>query len=119
MKRIILAVLFSAVFVMPAFAAHSVALSCTVSTSTGVTGYNFYRGPSAGTESSTPLNASPVSACAYTDNAVTVGQTYFYVVKAFCPTCSPSLSVASNEVSGTIPFDAQPSPPTGVTLTAQ
>lgn len=106
-------------FTLPAFAAHSVLLSCTASTSTGVTGYNFYRGATSGGESNTPLNASPTATCSYTDTSVIATQTYFYVAKAFCPTCNPSLSIASNEVSGTIPADPQPNPPTSVTLVAQ
>jgi hypothetical protein len=96
--------------------AHSIALSCTASPSTGVTGYNFYRGTASGAESSTPLNAAPMTACAYTDTTAAASTTYFYVSKAFCNTCSPSLSAASNEASGTTQVDPQPLPPTGLTV---
>lgn len=90
---------------------HSVTLSCTASTSSGVTGYNFYRGSASGAESTTPLNASPVSTCGYVDTNVLALTQYFYNAKAFCPTCSPNTSVASNEINITVPGDPQPAPP--------
>lgn len=90
---------------------HQVNLTCTASTSTDVTGYNFYRGTTAGGESTTPLNPSPVASCAYTDTNVVGLGLYFYTAKAYAPTASPNLSIASNEVSVTVPGDPQPSPP--------
>jgi hypothetical protein len=98
---------------------HQVTLSCTASTSSGVTGYNFYRGTTAGGEAAAPLNSSPVTACGYADTNVTALTQYFYVAKAYCPTCSPNLSVSSNEVNVTVPGDPQPLPPTMNTPTAQ
>jgi fibronectin type 3 domain-containing protein len=97
--------------------AHSVSLTCTASTSTGVTGYNFYRGTSPGGESSTALNSTPVSTCSYTDTTVAAATTYYYVAKAYCPTCSPTLSAASNEATANVPADAQPNPPANLTVT--
>lgn len=94
---------------------HSVTLSCTPSTSTGVTGYNFYRGLVSGQESTTPLNTVPTASCGYVDSTVSALTTYFYTAKAVCPSCSPTLSVASNEVSAVIQGD-QPLPPTGLTV---
>lgn len=91
--------------------AHSVILSCTASTSSGVTGYFFYRGATTGGESTTPLNATPTALCGYTDTSVNPLTQYFYNAKAFCPTCSPNTSVASNEVNVTVPGDPQPLPP--------
>jgi hypothetical protein len=95
---------------------HSIALSCTASPSAGVTGYNFYRGTAPGAQGSTPLNASLVATCAYTDTTPAAATTYYYTVKAYCNTCSPNLSVASNEASGTTLGDPQPLPPTGLTV---
>jgi hypothetical protein len=97
---------------------HSVTLTWTASITSTVTGYNVYRGTTAGSESATPLNASPVQS-PYVDNTVAPLTTYFYVVKAFCPTCSPSLSIASNEPQANVPGDPQPAPPTGVTTASQ
>jgi hypothetical protein len=74
-----------------------VLLQWVASPTTGVT-YNVYRGTSAGGESTTPLNTSPVSATSYTDINVTSGQTYFYIVEAVD---SGGNSTASNEVQVT------------------
>lgn len=98
---------------------HHADLSWNASVSSGVTGYNVYRGSIAGGESGTPVNSALITGTTFSDTGVLATQTYFYVVKAFCPTCSPNLSGPSNEVSATVPADPQPAPPTGVTLTAQ
>ncbi len=47
-----------------------------------VTGYNVYRGTTPGGESSTPINATPVTATTYRDTTVTPGVTYYYTVVA-------------------------------------
>ncbi len=67
-----------------------------------VTGYNVYRGTTAGGESTTPINSTPLSAGAttFTDSTALAGNTYFYVVKAIN---GPAASPASNEVSATMP----------------
>jgi hypothetical protein len=99
----------------PSVTGHTVTLSCTASTSAGVTGYNFYQGATKGAESSTPLNSTPASTCSWIDGTVIGTNTYWYVAKAYCPTCNPQLSVASNEVGPeVIPPDAAPAPPTGL-----
>ena len=60
-------------------ASHSVALSWMASTSSGVTGYNVYRGTVLGSYSK--MNGSPVAQASYTD-ATVQGGTYYYVVTA-------------------------------------
>jgi hypothetical protein len=66
-----------------------------------VTGYNVYRGTTAGGESTTPINRSPLAATAtsFADTTGVVGNTYFYVVKAIG---GPAISPASNEASATL-----------------
>jgi hypothetical protein len=61
---------------------HDVILSWTASTTAGVVGYDVYRGTTAGGESATPLNSSPITGTTYTDGTVQAGQTYYYVVTA-------------------------------------
>lgn len=85
----------------------------------GTQSYNIYSGPTAGSESSTPI-ATSISNTTYQDLAVSPGQTKFYVAKTFCSTsAAPGTSVASNEVSGTTPQNVDPAPgaPTGLTAT--
>jgi hypothetical protein len=81
-------------------------------------GYNLYRGTTSGSESSTPLNASPVAVgctslgtCTYTDTTVGVG-TYFYTCKAIL---NGALSAPSNEASTAI----SPAPPGTLVATPQ
>jgi hypothetical protein len=95
-------------FAAPGHAQHSVTLTCTASTSTGVTGYYFYRGAAPGQESSTPLNATAVSTCSYVDTTVSAGAHYFYTAEAYCPTCTPTNSGPSNEISVEIPGGSHP-----------
>jgi predicted phage tail protein len=71
-----------------------------------ITGYNVYRGTTPGGEGATPF-ATGVTTTGYTDNAVSNGTTYHYVVKAV-NVVGPS--TASNEASAT------PSAPTGATV---
>ena len=61
---------------------HSVALAWAASVSSGVTGYNVYRGTTAGTY--TKINSAQVASTSYTDGTVQSGQniTYYYVVTA-------------------------------------
>jgi hypothetical protein len=79
---------------------HSVALSWTPSTTTGVSGYNIYRATTSGGYGTTPVNSSPVTGANYTDTTVVSGQTYFYVATAVD---SGEQSVDSNEVQAMIP----------------
>ncbi|HVB59514.1 MAG TPA: choice-of-anchor D domain-containing protein [Candidatus Acidoferrales bacterium] len=57
---------------------HSVVLTWAASTSSGVTGYNIYRGSSSSGPYS--LTSSSASGTTFTDTAVQSGQTYYYVV---------------------------------------
>ena len=59
---------------------HSATLNWTASVSSGVTGYNVYRGTVLGTY--TQINPSLVNADTYTDTQVNGGTTYYYVVTA-------------------------------------
>jgi fibronectin type 3 domain-containing protein len=80
---------------------HDVILSWTASGSSGVVGYNIYRGTASGKESTTPLNSSPVTGTTYTDSNVTAGQTYYYMITAV--SSSGTQSADSGEVSVTVP----------------
>lgn len=96
--------------------AHSTTLSWTqgAPATCGVTptiAYNVFRGTAPGAESSTPLNATPVSTTNYVDATVVMGTTYYYNVVEVetCGTFAPLLSGPSNEVSAIFP--GNPSPP--------
>jgi hypothetical protein len=79
---------------------HSVTLSWTASSSTGVVGYYLYRSTTSGT-SYTRLNSSPSSAIKYTDGTVSSGTTYYYVVTAV--NSSGTESAKSGQVTATVP----------------
>jgi len=88
---------------------HDVILSWTASTTSGVVGYDVYRGTTSGGESTTPLNSSPVAAgctsttaCTYTDATVAAGTTYYYTVTAVASN-DVTQSAGSNEVSAVVP----------------
>jgi hypothetical protein len=79
---------------------HSVALSWHASTGRAVVGYNVFRGSvSGGTYSK--INSALQASTAYTDNAVTAGQTYYYVTTAVDRRGSES--GYSNQVRAAIP----------------
>jgi hypothetical protein len=83
---------------------HDVILSWTASTTSGVVGYNVYRGTTQGGPYPTELNSSPVNGTTYSDETVQAGQTYYYVVTA----------VASNDVTqsaASVPASATVSSP--------
>jgi len=63
---------------------HSATLNWTASVTSGVTGYNVYRGTVLGTYAQ--INPSLVTSDTYTDTQVAVGATYYYVVTAVSPT---------------------------------
>ena len=76
-------------------------LSWTAATGT-ITGYNIYRGTTAGGESTTPINSTPLRP---PPPATPIpppwpGNTYYYVVKAIN---GPAVSAASNEAGVTMP----------------
>jgi len=79
---------------------HAVALSWVASTSTGVTGYDVYRGSISGGPY-TQITSTPVSGTAYTDTNVASGATYYYVATAVGP--NGEASVYSNEAQATVP----------------
>ena len=81
---------------------HGVILSWTASTASGVEGYNVYRGTNSGGESSTPLNSTPTNGTTFTDENVTAGATYYYVVTAIA-SGGVTASAASNEAAATVP----------------
>ena len=78
-----------------------VILSWAASSSSGVVGYNIYRGTASDGESSTPLNSSPIGGTSYTDTNVTAGTTYYYVVTAVSSTGMQSPD--SSETSAVVP----------------
>jgi hypothetical protein len=81
---------------------HDVVLTWTASSTSGILGYDIYRGTSSGGESTAPLNSSPVSATTYVDTNVTPGTTYYYVVTAVAAN-GTTQSSASTEASATVP----------------
>jgi Abnormal spindle-like microcephaly-assoc'd, ASPM-SPD-2-Hydin len=78
---------------------HNVKLSWNASTST-VVGYNVYRGSQTGGPY-VAVNSSPDVSTSYTDDSVTAGQTYYYVVTAVDG--GGTESVYSNQVQAVIP----------------
>jgi hypothetical protein len=81
---------------------HDVILTWTASPTPGISGYNIYRGLSSGGETTTPLNATPVTATTYVDTNVTAGTKYYYVVTAVAAN-GVTQSANSNEASATVP----------------
>ena len=82
--------------------AHDVILTWTASTTSGVAGYNFYRGTTSRGESTTPLNPTPIAGTTFTDSNVLAGQAYYYVVTAVAANGTEQ-SPGSSEVSATVP----------------
>ena len=83
-------------------ASHSVDLSWNASGTTGVVGYNVYRGNvSKGPYSK--VTSSPESGLSYSDTAVATGTTYYYVITAL--DSSGMESAYSNEAAVTVPTE--------------
>ena len=78
---------------------HGASLAWKASTSSGIKGYNIYRGLASGGPYS-KLNSAPVSTTSYADATVAAGRTYFYVTTAVA---SAGESRHSNEVKAVIP----------------
>jgi hypothetical protein len=76
-------------------------LSWTASSTSGVVGYNIYRGAASEGESSTPLNSTPINGTTYADENVTAGVTYYYVVTTVGS--NGVQSAPSNETEATVP----------------
>ena len=114
MKKLVSALCLAAMFcfggVASAQTTHSVALTCTASTTLGVT-YNFLRGTVSGGPYS-QVNLGPTSVCTFTDPQVSNGATYYYVAVSFDATTG-STSGFSNEAKVVIP--SAPAPPTNLT----
>jgi hypothetical protein len=82
---------------------HYVDLAWTASASSGVTGYNVYRGTVSGGPY-TQINGALITGTAYTDFAVTSGQHLCYVITSYAPSgYSPQESVYSGESCATVP----------------
>jgi len=80
---------------------HTVSLSWTASTTTGVT-YNVYRATtSGGYNYAAPLNSAPIAGTSFTDCNVALGQPYYYVIRAVDG--SGNQSVSTTEITVTIP----------------
>jgi hypothetical protein len=79
---------------------YSVLLSWSASASSGVTGYNVYRGTTSGGPYS-KIDPSLVSGLTYTDTTVTGGVEYYYVVTSL--NSSGSESGYSSQVSASVP----------------
>jgi fibronectin type 3 domain-containing protein len=80
--------------------AHDVTLNWNASASSGVAGYNVYRGSVSGGPYAR-MNSSAITITSFTDNAVQPGQTYFYVVTSI--SLNNVESSFSNEVMAPIP----------------
>jgi hypothetical protein len=78
-----------------------VILSWGASPSSGVVGYNVYRGTTSGGESSTPLNSTPINGASYVDTNVTAGVTYYYYATAVGS--DGVQSAPSGETKATVP----------------
>ncbi|PYX10196.1 MAG: hypothetical protein DMG88_03455 [Acidobacteria bacterium] len=79
---------------------HQVQLSWSASSSSGVSGYNVYRGTVSGGPYS-KINSALVVGTTYTDSSVQAGQNYFYVTTAL--NGSGTESAYSNQVQATVP----------------
>ena len=95
---------------------HSIVLTWTQSTASGITGNKVYRGTVSGTY--TLLYTATVPIVTYTDVGLPAATKYYYVVTAVASGSNPSESAYSNEASGTTLGD-QPAAPTGVTVVSQ
>jgi len=80
--------------------AHDVTLNWNASISSGVAGYNVYRGSVSGGPYAR-MNSSAITITSFNDNAVQPGQTYFYVVTSI--SLNNVESSYSNEVMAPIP----------------
>lgn len=105
-------------------AGKTVTLSFTPASDPTVTSYNIYRGTAAGFENinsafltvNQPAGTLPSKLSVNDVGPFTTGQTYFYIAKSFCSTCTTTKeSNPSNEVSAT-PNTFPSGPPAGITL---
>jgi hypothetical protein len=78
---------------------HSVTLTWTASTTSGVTAYNIYRSQTTGGPY-TKLTATAVATTTYTDSSVIAGTTYYYVATALVGSAESGYSI---QASATVP----------------
>jgi hypothetical protein len=81
---------------------HDVIVTWTASATSGVVGYNVYRGTTSGGETATPMNSAPIDGTTYVDENVKAGVTYYYVVTAIASN-GVTQSADSSETSATVP----------------
>jgi hypothetical protein len=87
---------------------HDVILDWLPSSTSGVEGYDVYRGSTSGGEGTTPYatlvaaGCTTSSTCTYMDTAVVAGTSYYYTVTAVGSNGSTQSS-CSNEVAATVP----------------
>jgi fibronectin type 3 domain-containing protein len=88
--------------------AHDVVLNWDPSPTSGVLGYDIYRGTTSEGESTTPIateiatGCTMLATCAYVDTAVVAGTTYYYYVTAVASN-GTTQSADSNEASARVP----------------
>ncbi len=83
------------------FSSSSITLSWTASQqgTFSIAGYSIYRGRTPTGESPVPIATVPANTTSYTDTHITIGETYYYYIKAFDNQSLPNYSDSSNEVS--------------------
>ncbi len=93
----------------------SIQLNWNANTEPDLAGYNIYRSTTSTVPLTTPINGALVTGTTYTDNGLTNGQIYYYVITAVDN--GASASSASNKVSATPTDLTAPSKPTGLNAT--
>jgi hypothetical protein len=79
----------------------SVALAWKASITGGVTSYRVLRSSSSGGPYVRIKSGIVGTSCV--DKSVLAGETYFYVVRADCPSCAPPVSKSSNQAEAIVP----------------
>ncbi len=87
-----------------------------VQTGVTITRYDVFKAIASGAYGTTPygsVNAggTPTAVVTFVDTTPVQGQTSFFITRSFCPTCTFTSSVNSNEISGTTPVDTKPNAP--------
>lgn len=110
MKKLILFLTISASSILTFAQSRAVYVSWTVSTSTGVTGYNLLRADSATPTNFITINSSPITTLNYNDTSALIGHTYLYEIVAISADCTPTTPIT--QVCGT----SAPSSPVSTTV---
>jgi len=120
MKWICFAILLLFASRIAAQTAHAITIQWVLSATTGAQ-YNIYRSTTSGGPY-TKLNGGAVSGTTFGDTTGVGGTHYFYVVTAVCGTTATCPAGVSGESANSIEVSAtvvgNPTPPTGVTATA-